>query len=378
MSKIYLPTAEQMEETLDNLNKIAIALGSTADTSSWRGIQSVVRSGLAPELFPIGTQFTVPHSKYGNIAFDVVAYDYFKSRGNENAHTMTLLSHDIIASVSFDVREAFYYAENELPAGTYNFTLDADYSAWLAGTYQFTLTKALPKGGQLALNGDSLVSLKSLSVVSHDNPNYYYPNVFETCAITEGSNGTNLGTFGVELNHVQRVGQGSNNYKESAIRQFLNSSSTAAAEWWYPKTKFDRPPNWVYTSDGFMRGLNDDFKEIIGKVNIPCIANNMYESPDSTTSKGDKYVVTDKLYLASVGEISGQHTYEDNVVQFPYFENGTSTDFMKYENGVVNNWWTRTPNITGARSAYLIKNTGAVDFAYCTASHGLAIACTIA
>ena len=112
MSKIYLPTSEQMDETLVNLDKIAGALGSKIDISSWSGIQKAVRSGLAPELLPIGTQLTVSHDKYGDIVFDVVAHDYFKSNHNENNHTMTLLTHDCITNALYDGIEAFYYAEN--------------------------------------------------------------------------------------------------------------------------------------------------------------------------------------------------------------------------------------------------------------------------
>ena len=166
MSKVYLPTAEQFDITLGHLSKIAGVMSSKIDVSDWKGIQTAVKAGLAPTLFPVGTQF-----RAGGRLFDVIAYDYFKSAVDENAHTMTLMSHDLISSFQFDNPEAFYYAESELPAGTYNFTLPSNFGSWLAGTYQFTLTKALPSGGQLAIDSYATSDLTTRRVNAYDIPN---------------------------------------------------------------------------------------------------------------------------------------------------------------------------------------------------------------
>lgn len=374
MSKIYLPTSEQMDETLVNLDKIAGALGSKIDLSSWGGIQKAVRSGLAPELIPIGTQFTAPHTKYGNIVFDVVAYDYFKSSKNENNHTMTLLSHDCITNAQYDGIEAFYYAENNLPAGTYNFTIDSTYVSWTAGTYQFTLTNELPKGGQLGILSFADKSLTELTVKSFADK--YTTNATEECVITFGNSGTSLGTFGVELNHIHRVSTGSNNYKESAIRQFLNSNATAGNVW-TPQTKYDRPPSLMNSLAGFAGGFNDDFLSVVGEVDVPCAANNTYESPDSTVLMGERYTVRDKFYLASIDEILTRYGYEEGVKQFPYFGNATDVDYIKYLSGVAKHWWTRTPVVTGTRSAYIVTTYGDVTSGYVYTQNALVVACTI-
>ena len=374
MSKVYLPTAEQMDDTIKNLGKIADVLGAKTDTSTWKGIQNVVRMGLAPKLFPIGSQLRVSHSKYGDIIFDVVAHDYFKSNHNENKHTMTLLTHDCITNALYDGIEAFYYAEAYLPAGTYNFTIDDTYVSWAAGTYQFTLTNELPAGGQLGILSFADKSLTELTVKSFADK--YATDAIEECAITLGNSGTSLGTFGVELNHIQRVSTGSNNYKESAVRQFLNSNA-AAGDVWTPQTKFDRPPSWKGTLPGFMKGLDADFLSVVGEVGVPCSANNTYESPDSTVSIGEKYTVRDKFYLASMVEIVGQYEYEDGAMQFPYFKNATDVDFIKYLSGVAKHWWTRTPVVQGARSAYLVHSEGSVTSGYAYTQNALVIACTI-
>ena len=364
---INIPNKDQWAKMNDHLNSIAVTLGSRVDTYTWVGIRNVVRSGLAPELFPIGTQFIVPHSEYGDLVFDVVAHDYFKSAKDANAPTMTLLCHDVIRTLEFDAREAFYYAENELPAGTYNITLDADYSAWLAGTYQFTLTKALPKGGQLSLIGYTL-----------DNNNRwvcsYASNTateeIERVTVTSGNAGTNLGSFNRELNHPWKIAFGNSNYKESAIRQYLNSSAEAGSVW-TPQTKFDRAPIWESSAAGFMKGLDNDFLSIIGEVVVPCL-----------TYAGDKYTVNDKFYLASLGEVSGSYfvTMDDDTSMFPYYsENDMYTGVLcKYEDGAMSEWWLRSPDWTRINAdVCYIDSDGTLNSNAAYMLYGLVPACTI-
>lgn len=342
MSRVYLPTSEQMDDTIDYLDKIAGALGAKIDLSSWEGIQKAVKSGLAPELLPVGTQLMVSHDTYGDMVYDVVAHDYLKSKRDANAHTMTLMSHDVVADVQYDEAEAFFCANTLLRAGTYNFILPNTSGSWAAGSYQFTLTVDVPVGGQLCIDGHPNATLNTLKVVVYASRTS--TTATESVPITSGNAGVSLGTFGVELNHVHRVAYGSNNYKESAVRQFLNSSA-AAGSVWTPQTKFDRPPSWSATRAGFVRGFDDDLLAVIGEVIVPCSTNAVYESPDSSTTKGTTYTVADKFYLSSQKEILGEalRTIDDGTTMFPYYAGVTNTDRIKYEKGVACHWWLRTP-----------------------------------
>ena len=341
MSKIYLPHAEQFDIIKEHLRTIANALSMDMDISTWEGIQKAVRVGVAPDLIPVGTQLTVNHSVYGDMLFDVVAHNHYKSAYDENAHTMTLMSHKVIEKVQYDSPEAFYYAEAELPAGTYNFTIATTLSSWAAGTYQFTLTQALPIYGQLCISGQATTTLLSLQVNAYKDKQS--TTATESVAITLGNSGTSLGTFGVELNHANRVSYGSNNYKESAIHQFLNGKGDAGSVW-IPQTKFDRPPSWVATLAGFMNGLDSDFLTRVGEVVVPCAANNMYESPDSTTMKGGKYNIRANFYLPSQKEIFGatSEIVVDDSVQFPYYKDAISANRIKYKDSTPSYWWTRS------------------------------------
>lgn len=378
MSKLYLPTAEQFDTTLDNISRIANALGTkiNASTSDWNSIAQAVRAGVAPSLYPIGTMLKVSHSAYGDMFYEVVAHNYLKSARDESSRAMTLMSRTLLAPLQYDNAEAFYYANSELPAGTYNFTIANTYLSWEAGTYQFTLRTSVPSMGQLAISGNAGTGLTSLYVRSYASR--IATDYTEQVPITSGNGGTSLGTFGNELNHIHRVSYGSNNYKESAIRQFLNSEG-AAGNVWNPQTKFDRPPSWVSTTAGFANGLDADFLSKVGKVALPCSTNTTYESPDSTTPKGTKYTLYDRFYLPSQIEIFGETsgTLDDGSSQFPIYNGANAVDFIKYRDDVAAMWRTRTPNPWPAHDTRAVNESGTSTANGAVSSITFAVACTI-
>lgn len=377
MSKLFLPYAAQFDLMNENLAKIANAIASDIDLSTWAGIQKAVRVGVAPDLLPVGTQLAVDHSVYGTHLYDVVAHNYFKSAHDENAHTMTLMCHDLIRGMQYDRIEAFYYADTSLSAGTYNFTIPETVGNWKAGTYYFTLSNNIPVGGQLWIEGSSDTALTSLSVISYATQTTTTP--IESVSIGQGDSGTNLGTFGTELNRTERAAYGSDNYKESAIRQFLNSSAGAGSVW-NPTTKFDRPPRWASDTAGFLNGLESEFVAVLGDVMIPCCTNGKYENPNSTTEAGKKYTLVDKVCLASQTEILGvsTSTVGDDSKIFPYYDTAISTDRIKYLSGVSAIWWTRTPATEGANAVRIVTQSGGASSNYAsTDGRGVAPVCTI-
>lgn len=343
---------------------------------NWAEVQSIVQAGNGPISFPIGTQLKVYHSVLGEHLYDVVAHDYLRKVGDETAHTMTLLCHDALTSYQFCPPQAFYYAEQELLPGTYNITISTAYSNWAVGTYQFTLTQAVPAGGQLGLSGNAGTAITTQSVRSFASARD--TAYIESVAIAEGSEGTSLGTFGVELNHVQRVSYGSNNYKESAIRQLLNSNGTAGT-FWAPQTMFDRPPGWNASAAGFVGGLDADFVNIVCEVELPCSANNTYEAPDSTVVKGSQYTLNDRFYLASRTEIYGtSDDVADGSAQFPFYRDTDNVDKIKYRDDVAQYWWLRTPYQWTAIHVRIVAPSGALTGDIALYSYALVPACTIA
>ena len=371
-----IPNYEQWGQLNDYLNSIAVSLGSQVDTSTWAGVQKAVRMGLAPDLFPVGTQLKVNHSVYGERLYDVIAHDHFESADDSNAHTMTLICHDAIVSLPFDASEAFYYAEKELPAGTYNFTLPTGLGKWSQGTYQFTLTQAVPQGGRLAINGNATTDITACKLASYASPSDTSQIV--NVNITSGNGGTSLGKFGDELNIIDRVSYGSDNYKESPIRQFLNSE-LAAGSMWTPQTKYDRISVWMRTNDGFLRGLDDDFVSVIGKVIVPCAANKSYESVDSSVTVGSKYILEDKFYLLSQKEIfdSAYEIVDDDSSVIDYYKQSSAEERIKYLDGAAIAWTLRSAYHNNSSSYKRVVTTGTFGAQYAVYSSGICPVCNI-
>lgn len=374
MSRIYLPNSKQFQRINRHLDTIVNVLGVSTDTSTWEGVQKIVEMGLAPKYFPVGSQLTVNHSAYGDMVFDVVGHDYLKSVKDSNAHTMTILSHDTLPEVvQFDAPEAFYKNE-QINAGIYNFTLTSGLYDWVAGTYSFDIKETFNFPIQLAIARPKNEGLTSAKVVV-----YRYGESEELCRvdISSGSSGKSLGTLGVELNHPQRVYSGSNNYAQSAVRQFLNSSATVGKVW-SPTTPFDRPPSWKNSLAGFANGLEDDFLALISEVSLPCSRNSSFETSEFT-AYSTYTLTTDKFYLPSQMEIVGNSDgiNPDGSAVFPYYDEAHSSDRIKYQTGDFTpiRWLTRSPYRNTPSHVRCINTKGQIGET--TEPSSVAVACTI-
>lgn len=185
------------------------------------------------------------------------------------------------------------------------------------------------------------------------------------------------------LNHAHRIRYGSNNYAQSAARQWLNSSA-AAGSVWAPQTKFDRPPSWVTTYNGFMHGLPSDFLAVVQAASIPCRTNGIHEtnSLDGTAyTTNQVYTLSDKFFLLSRPEIWGtwdSTSYKDGEL-LDYYDGLTDTERKKYdENGSVRVVWLRSPHPSTAGNVRIVRTDGSVHSDTANGSNGVAAACIIA
>lgn len=298
-------TGQDMVTALKTIAAV-ISGGTTYNFTSWAKVQALVKDGIAPYALPFGSQILVPWTdKATNTAytmpFDVVHHGTATLADGESVPAMFLQSHYCTPfGVQFNNYQAFYYASSAvLPAGTYNVTLGNGWgSKAVSGkTYQFTLTKDLPVGGQLSgfeAMPDKDPTLWQVKAWASNTAT----TVTETVAVTVGSEGTNLGTlkFGGDgtLNCMQRTGYGYNRWGKSALRQFLNSNK-GVNSWWTPQSTFDRFPNELLTKQGFLTGFNDDFLSILTPIKITTALNTITDSADGTTE--DTY---DKFFLPSL------------------------------------------------------------------------------
>ena len=352
------------------LTELLIAKGGRMKPSSWAEVQRMVRDGTAAKVFSIGDQLICQRNNV-DLVWDVIGIDHDTPADPQFTHSMTLQLHDCFtANMQFDAPEALYYCETALAA-------DDIYHFAVSGTdYQFTVPSGgIAAGSQLMLNftGDTPASL-SVSAAKGGTAS-------GSITVTAGDGGTALVT-----NDSNRVLYGSDNYRESAIRQWLNSSA-AAESVWTPQTDFDRPPRWhtgeggTVKQDGFMHGMDADFLAVLGNVTKVTAKNTVTDGGGSDTT-------TEKFFLLSKSEIySGtEGSGVDEGSPYPYYsdysglsEAGTGNDSnrIKYKNDTAQIWWIRTPRVQNSNEVYAVFASGAVYTNNANGSGRVSPACNI-
>lgn len=309
------------------LGVLARAQTGVVEEMDYNGIKAVVAAGNAPAVFPTGTQlvntYTGKDGKAYDCPWDVVkADDIAEGETGTTAPAMVLQMHYAsLEDIQFSAYQAFYVVqESGLAAGTYNVKMGLDWGTNVKnGTaYQFTLTKNAPAGARLTgfYNAPDVAPANWNVYVYKDQQK---SELLETCSVSAGSAGTNLGTFLAKpngnLNGLHPVGYGDNRWWKSAYRQYLNSDAPAK-EWWTPQDEWDMKPDQADTVPGFLAGFSDDFKAALTRVKVVTYGN-------TCTDDGSAVVTYDKIFLPSLQEIycspqvSGEGTY------WPYWKERT-------------------------------------------------------
>jgi hypothetical protein len=358
--------ADKMDNQLKILGGIMEALGGNMTPKNWLDVQSYVRMGLAKKLFSVGQIFETTYGDYTS-RWRVLDFD----RDAENSMTIEML--DVVPSVQFDSAEAMYYADKILSAGTYTFKC---YNV----SYQFTTTVDIPAGGVICLTTFSgNVPTTAISYNSRQST-----TALETITVSAGSDGTDLGTCdGTTLNHIDRIRYGSNNYKESAIRQWLNSSA-AKGSVWTPQTKWDRPPSWATTLAGFQSLLDPDLVTIAMPVTKKVNRN--------TVNEGGGYdEVKDKFWLLSEREVfgTGSGTALEGDEAYAYYQDfsdftsaNSNADKNRIKYSIQNRtqtqyWWLRSPVVSSSSYVRCMNTAGNVNYGNAYNAHAAAPACCI-
>lgn len=310
-----------------SLGVIARAQTGVVEEMDYNGIKSVVAAGNAPAVFQVGTQlvntYTGKDGKTYDCPWDVVKTDDIaEGETGTTAPAMVLQMHYAsLDDIQFSAQQAFYVVpEAGLAAGTYNVKMGLDFGTNIKNgtTYQFTLTKNAPAGARLTgfyIAPDTAPTNWKVYVYKDQQKS----ELLETCNVSAGSAGVNLGTFLAKpngnLNSVHLVCYGDNRWWKSAFRQYLNSDA-AAGGWWTPQDEWDMKPDQADTVPGFLAGFSDDFKAALTRVKVVTYGNNV-------TDDGSAVVTYDKVFLPSLEEIycsprvSGEGTY------WPYWKERT-------------------------------------------------------
>lgn len=310
-----------------SLGVIARAQTGVVEEMDYNGIKAVVAAGNAPAVFPVGTQlvntYTGKDGKVYDCPWDVVKTDDIaEGETGTTAPAMVLQMHYAsLEDIQFSAYQAFFVVpEAGLVAGTYNVKMGLDWGTNVktGTTYQFTLTKNAPAGARLTgfYNApDTAPTSWKVYVYKDQNKS----ELLETCNVSAGEAGTNLGTFLAKpngnLNSLHSVSYGDNRWYKSAYRQYLNSDQAAGA-WWTPQDNWDMKPDQADTVPGFLAGFSDDFKAALTRTKVVTYGN-------TVTDDGSAVVTYDKIFLPSLEEIycspqvSGEGTY------WPYWKERT-------------------------------------------------------
>ncbi len=275
-------------------------------------IHSIVRSGEAPKVFSPGEQIMLNYNNGTSnyvLPWDVVDFADVELQDGEIVPAMIIQSHYAMQPVQFDASESAFIFPSGLAAGTYHFGIGTNWgSNCIAGkTYQFTMASAIPEGGSIVIGSNtSFYTWGAPDIVPSNWKVYTFSDQMsvtpiETLSLTEGTEGTNLGTLASNIkfgtsgpNNLQRAAYGYGRWGHSAMRQFLNSASAA---WWNPKNDYDRPPQQLATLSGFMAGFDEAFLNIIKPVKVTTALNAVSDSDIGTTE--DTY---DTFFLPSLEE----------------------------------------------------------------------------
>ena len=316
------------------------------------------------------------------LVWDVIGIDHDTPTNKNYKHSITLQLHGCYVKAQFDAKEALYYAENELAAGTYNFTIDTrpGYTGDNGKSFQFTLTNPVPAGGQIFLETVYDKSFVGKSIKTYANGNS--ADALETATVTEGSDGTALGVADGSINNVnsiQRIMCASSNWRCSAIRQLINSSA-AAESVWVPQSHFDRPPRWNGAFGGFLKGIDDDFNAVVGKVDKVTTLNTVTDGGGSETNAERFFLLSrSEIYANSDTSISegAAYSYYSDGSTLNNANSGNDTNRIKYFANEPVYWWLRTAYPLTSYNVRYASPTGSVGFGTADGAFGIAPACCI-
>lgn len=406
MQNIF-PNKDQFDTMNILLASIASQQGGIS-IKNWADVQGLVRQNLHSKAMAVADQLETTRNEK-TLTFDILDFDKHTPSNKYLSHSLALGLHNVFTygTIPFCASQLMYYTEGGLPAGNYKFTLDhAVYGGGTQydGTYMFTLTQAIPAdGGFRHTNiGGYKASYAQGDVIGNYITTYgvrpQRAEVEKSVAVKvwDGTTAcTDLGTFtarsltyhteadtanGGKRNFTERNAYGSNRWRDSVYRQWLNSDAeavpssdtTTVSNWWKPATVFDRVPGGAKLA-GFLNGLDPEFVAVLGEIEVKTALCDCDKVDDAT------YDIThDKVWLQSMTEIFGSN---NNGIaegsQLAYWVGASDADRIKYEGSTARYWWLRSPNPTNAYYVRLVYTSGVLNIGIAYYAYGVVPACCI-
>ena len=162
-------------------------------------------------------------------------------------------------------------------------------------------------------------------------------------------------------NHADRVRYGNNIWKESNMRQWLNSSGN---DWFRKQNEYDVRSGSTGYSSGWMTGFVPGFLDLVMPVYNKTVRNTV---STITGGGGGGYDITlDRFWLLSLKEFNGNNV--NNIAegkQLAYFRDVATTNNQRIqydEGGVARHVWLRSPYEYNANYEYHIYTSGASNY----------------
>lgn len=295
---------------------------------SWGMIQSFVRAGKGPELWPVGTVFVVDHPEYTHndgtgLWFRVVGYDQVQAIDETLTHSMCLDMVDIMFSTAYDHNEAQYaLTEDEVAqAGKEYYTrLDSTYTKLLEGT---------------DYNVGDLVPMAE----------WYEKNL-------EGRQ------------------NGSNNVVQSNMIQWANKDGLAG-EWYEQQTIFDACTNTLRNKNGFLRYIDPEFLSVVQPAKLTTARCN--------AEGGGSIIHSAKFWALSKSQVDGSSNNGvlENI-QLKYYADGGDRRKLMKDSESYATWWLRSPLVGFTNYVYSVSASGASSNSIANYACGFSLACIIA
>lgn len=247
--------------TENTLREIAEVLklmvkNNMVQAKTYEDIRNIVRSGLAASFFEIGDQIAVNYTYGGEVyenPFDIVHIGNVVNADGKTVPGMILQQHyTTIEDMPFDEPEKLEATEETAEDGVYYYGYTAD-------------------GGRY-----TLLSLSAGDAVPYGQYTAIYKN-----AIRDTS-------FNILKN-------GYNRWRDSAVRQWLNSTAEAGA-WWKAAHVGDLASNKLTLYAGYMAGFDKDFLGILGKTQVVTQRNTI-------TDDGGTDITYDTFFLPSAQQM---------------------------------------------------------------------------
>lgn len=273
---------QNANDAADTANAAAKAVELAATGLSGAQMRALVRTGDAPKVLYPGDLITAGWTWEGTTypMRMAVAHHY---TGADDAHPLKELGDgrtgncmdlqfiDVLPiSFPFEPKQAFYNNLEQMSAGQYTFTVSVS-SKWGTGAfgtvgqfpYTFTLTDDVPADSQWLWNASYSSGLTQIQIYAP-----YDGALLQTVTVAAGDTGTSLGTISElatgDFNTWARGCEGSNFWKDSAMRAWLNSDST---DWDSRRTRFTRK-HPMAGKPGFLAGLEQSLRDGMTSVKV--------------------------------------------------------------------------------------------------------------